>query len=157
MDNGFWARVDIRGEDECWPWTRTPSQKYGKYNLMTDDGWKLVSAHRMAYELANGSIPNGMYVCHSCDNPRCCNPAHLWTGTNSDNQIDSVAKGRFRGGPPISRCGTEHHSNKLSEAQVFDIRREFDSGASQRDLVAKYGVNKSMIHKIVRRLSWKHL
>lgn len=80
---------------ECWEWQGAISAKgYGRltYNQ------KRLSAHRVAYELYRGEIPNGFLVCHLCDNPRCCNPHHLWLGTAKENTQDAIAKGRLK--PP---------------------------------------------------------
>jgi hypothetical protein len=87
----FWDWVEVGAEDQCWPWRRSVTPKgYGQAYL--DGGQK--RAHRVAYRLRHGFIPPGLHVCHSCDNPRCCNPAHLWVGTNADNMRDKARKGR---------------------------------------------------------------
>lgn len=89
-------RIDrSAGADECWPYmgARLPSG-YGYVNLRQNGN---AYAHRLAFEQAVGPIPDGMYVCHRCDNPPCCNPAHLFLGTPSENCQDKVAKGRARG------------------------------------------------------------
>ena len=90
----FWAAVDRRSEIECWPWKKGKFRNgYGQFN----ESWKPTVnnvAHRMAFFFAKGPIPSGMFVCHSCDNPGCCNPAHLWLGTPRDNVQDMIAKGR---------------------------------------------------------------
>jgi hypothetical protein len=157
MDTVFWSRVDVLGPDECWNWKRTPSQRYGKYNVRVSGKWALVSAHRYAYQQEHGAIPDGTFVCHSCDNPRCCNPAHLWVGTNSDNQWDSVVKGRHKNNLPPSRIGTGHHSNKLAPCEVLAIRARHASGEAQCALAREYGVVQNAIYKIVHGESWKHL
>lgn len=87
----FWAKVDRRGPDDCWEWTAGCNRKgYGKFSL---DGATRQS-HRISWELANGQIPEGLCVLHRCDNPPCCNPAHLFLGTHADNHADRSLKGR---------------------------------------------------------------
>jgi hypothetical protein len=89
----FWQNVDSSaGIDKCWPWKGRTTKKYGRIDFK-GAAWP---ASRLAYIIANGRIVGGnkMYVCHSCDNPPCVNPAHLWLGTAKDNVRDMVAKGR---------------------------------------------------------------
>lgn len=86
----FWSRVDNTGE--CWLWTGSQRDGYGR--LLFQGRFKL--AHRVAWELTNGPIPDGLYVCHTCDNPPCVRPAHLFVGSQQDNLNDMVAKGRSR-------------------------------------------------------------
>jgi HNH endonuclease len=87
----IWRRVDKSGD--CWLWQGSIDHRgYGQINAGGDRGTKLV--HRLVYEDANGPIPAGRYVCHTCDNPQCVNPAHLWCGTSRDNALDMIAKGR---------------------------------------------------------------
>src|SRR5262245_2521405 len=85
----FWPKVDVRGPDECWPWIAGKGAGYGSFWL---DG-RNVTAHRVAFFLANGKWPDP-FGCHSCDNHPCCNPAHIFEGTQWDNDMDRVAKGR---------------------------------------------------------------
>jgi hypothetical protein len=93
----FWKKVDQSGgPDACWVWTagRGGTMGYGSFQMGTYRNTHHVRAHRMAWELTNGPIPAGKYVCHRCDNPPCCNPAHLFLGTQGDNLRDMYAKGR---------------------------------------------------------------
>jgi hypothetical protein len=90
---GFWHRVDMRAEDECWEWQGPRLPKgYGYLSARGRAGCEY--AHRIAWEITNGAIPAGVFVLHHCDNPPCCNPAHLWLGTSGDNNRDAVRKGR---------------------------------------------------------------
>lgn len=87
----FWAKVDRRGPDECWPWTGATQQTgYGRFRV---DG-RLQGAHRVAYVLTHGHLRPGAHVLHRCDTPGCCNPSHLFLGTHADNMADKEAKGR---------------------------------------------------------------
>lgn len=88
----FWSKVDKSGgSDSCWPWTAGQSRGYG---VIGHDGKSLV-ASRVAYELTKGVIPSGMLACHTCDNPLCCNPDHIFVGEHQDNMDDRMAKGRY--------------------------------------------------------------
>lgn len=90
----FWRKVDKSGE--CWVWTGCRHVAgYGRFNTQDAQWSGVVYAHRMAWELTHGPIPPGLHVLHRCDNPPCCNPEHLWLGTNADNHADKVQKGRL--------------------------------------------------------------
>ena len=97
IEERFWKRVDKNGE--CWNWThRKTRDGYGyvkKFNTVTGR-WSYTYVHRLSWELANGPIPDGLFVCHHCDNPSCVRPSHLFVGTHLDNMKDRSAKGRTR-------------------------------------------------------------
>jgi hypothetical protein len=92
----FWARVRCGNPDECWPWQGAKSdQGYGR---VSGFGLRNVGAHRIAFGLTHGwDAISAVFVLHRCDNPPCCNPAHLFAGTAQDNALDMVAKGRDKG------------------------------------------------------------
>jgi len=85
LEKRFWAKVDIRGEDECWNWKGY--RKKDGYGLFQSSGFAALT-HRFSYELEVGPIPDGLIICHKCDNPSCVNPNHLYAGTSSDNNHD---------------------------------------------------------------------
>lgn len=90
----LWAKVDKSGGDDvCWEWQAKSVISSLNYGAINVDG-KITVAHRVAWRLVNGEIPDGLFVCHKCDNPKCCNPNHLFLGTCSDNINDMCAKGR---------------------------------------------------------------
>jgi len=144
----FWSRVQVQGPADCWEWTGDIRVKYGRLSL-----WSVhYSVHRIAYFLSTGIDPKSNHVCHTCDNPTCCNPAHLWLGTTQNNTQDKVDKGRC-----ANNKGTKNPAVKLTEAKVRRIRIEFSKGMNQCALGRKYGVTHQMIHRIVKRKNWIHI
>jgi hypothetical protein len=138
----FWTNVDTTaGPDSCWPWTASlMGWGYGQMSV----GGKPQRANRLAWELTHGPILNSLCVLHACDNPSCCNPAHLFLGTSADNMADMARKERSR-------------STKLTAAQVVQIRLDADSGSPHALLALRYGVSRPAISYAVRRDTWKHV
>lgn len=150
----FWEKVDrSAGPESCWLFQGARNASgYGV--LHRSDGTRL--AHRVAYELTNGPIPDGLHLCHSCDNPPCCNPSHVSPGTDQDNSDDRHARGRAT--PPPLMVGERGTNAKLTAEQVIAIRAAFDSGeATLKDLQERYGRSHGCIYLIVKRVNWKHL
>lgn len=148
----FWSFVAVGSKDDCWIWTgRKHSGGYG--SLMIDGQW--LTSHRLAYELTHGQIPTGMYICHRCNNPPCCNPAHLYAGTAKDNADDCMRAGRFSRAPRF--YGERHPASKLTAETVDRIRDIYAAGqCSQRKLANMFGIVQSQVWRIVHHLSWTH-
>lgn len=143
----FWSRVSNGAPDECWEWQGATNGRYGKFavKIRGTRRSRMFYAHRKAWELANDErVPPGMEVCHSCDNPMCCNPAHLWVGTRKQNMEDMVAKGR-------NQAGEGHHRARVSDAEVDQIRLlANDPEMTGRSLAARFGVSPTTVSRIVR-------
>ena len=146
----FWEKVDRTG-DGCWLWLR--ARAVAGYGVFANPGGERL-AHRLAYELTFGPIPAGMFVCHHCDNPPCCNPAHLFLGDNQANMRDASQKGRIV--IPLHQ-GTEQWLAKLNVDAVREIRRRAAMGETQDSIAARFGVSQAGIWRIVHRKSWSHV
>ncbi|MBX3048618.1 MAG: HNH endonuclease [Anaerolineales bacterium] len=143
----FWSKVQIGPETECWNWTAsTQSKGYGSFGI---GGGKTALAHRVAYQLTKGPIPEGLLVRHHCDNRICCNPAHLETGTIADNNRDAVLRGRTAKGERNGRA-------KLSMEQVAEIRRlRNEESLKISELAQAYKMHPKSISNIVKERYWK--
>jgi hypothetical protein len=149
----FWEKVDVRGPDECWEWTAARHlQGYGRFWIGSHAEGKTHRAHRVAWELENGPVPDGLDVCHHCDNPPCCNPRHLWLGTNQDNLRDCSAKGRAY---KPTWWGEQVGSSKLTLEQVREIRRMAHLGLTRREIAACFGVAKTTVTNIINGETWR--
>lgn len=139
----FEAFVERIPEAGCWIWTGTVTRHgYGQIAVNR----RPVSAHRYAYSIAFGSIPNGLCVCHRCDVRACVNPAHLFLGTNMENMRDKMAKGRH-----VSSVGERNGNAKLTNEQVLAIRSD---SRSLREIAADYGVVDTTISHIKTGRNW---
>jgi hypothetical protein len=149
----FWRRVDKTGD--CWLWTNSfyPTG-YGHLRF----GGKSTYAHRVAWELTNGPIPAGLFVCHKCDNPPCCNPAHLFLGTPAENAHDRDTKrrGYFSRPGRVFPDGQVCRIAKLTADQVAQIRYFYGRGlARQLELSKIFGVANQTISAIIHGVTWK--
>ena len=132
----------------CIEWTGSSESKgYGQIRI---DG-KLVKAHRFAWEIANGPIPAGMLVLHSCDNPRCVNPDHLRVGTHVDNMADMDARNRRVNN---QNKGVDCPAAKITEDDVRAIRQDT---RRQIDIAKDYGISQPVVSKIKLKQAWKHV
>lgn len=153
----FWEKV--KKSDGCWLWTASLSA--GRYGEMNDRKRGHIKAHRLSWELHNGSIPDGLEVCHKCDNTLCVRPDHLFLGSHDDNMQDMMRKGRHR---VVPKYGSSNPMAKLTESQVAEIRRLYDSDGvhtkaysgdfSQSKLAKRFGVSRAAISLIVERKVW---
>jgi hypothetical protein len=147
----FWSRVEIGSEDQCWNWTGGKTQK--GYGVCENIKRGVRSAHRAAWTLIYGPIKKGLSVLHHCDNPPCCNPLHLFVGTNNDNIQDMVSKGRhgmFQANPE------SHPRAKLTWPKVKEIRRLYAAGAAgYENLGKRYGVSQATTWAIVKHKTWR--
>lgn len=143
----FWAKVDVRGPDDCWLWKAGKSKSgYGSFQWQG----KVVSAHRMALTFHNGSpLPSGREhpVCHRCDVELCCNPAHLYLGTPKQNTADIIQRGRRQ----VVRKGSAAPFAKFTDEQVREIRRLHAEGWSYPRLGERFGMHPQNIGRICRR------
>lgn len=154
LEERFWSKVDRSGgPDACWLWTASVFRKRGGYGQFSMPGGRVVKAHRLAYELEIGE-PGKLFVCHECDTPRCCNPRHLFLGTNADNIADMDRKGRRRS---HSYRGEGHHQAKLSEKDILAIRERASAGETGKAIAADFGISGVHANRIIRRDVWKHL
>ena len=146
----FWAKVDIRGDNECWEWKARAIFEggYGQFNLKG----KATKAHRISAHLAGMNI-NGLVVCHKCDNPACVNPLHLFVGTAADNMRDRDLKGRGN-----QASGERSGRSKKTELQVLEIRELYaQGGGSLQELADRYNTSRSRIRRIIERKAWAYL
>lgn len=138
--------------DGCWIWHGVRSKSnYGRFCLGGDDKISSINAQRVAWIYAFGVFDGSLFVCHTCDNPPCVNPAHLFLGTNEDNIHDKVRKGRARGG---SLCGERNASAKITAEIAARIRERGAAGERQRDIASSYGLRQQHVSEILRGLYW---
>lgn len=147
----FWAKVKRGDPNECWEWTAS-GVRFGHGTFRV--GKRKVLSHRFAYELAYGAIPDGMCVCHSCDNPKCVNPAHLWIGTKADNNIDMAKKGRAKLAG-VRQRGERNGFSKLTQIDVLEIRRRHsEENVTLAELGREFGIAETTVCGIVKRRNW---
>lgn len=179
----FWSHVRIAGDDECWEWRAARDDNgYGRCGFMG----KTLLTHRVAFLISNGFLIDEMFVCHSCDNPPCCNPKHLFLGTHADNMQDMVSKGRdvFHQHPELIRRGERHwtkiHPERVARGEKCSILKHPELYRGEKHGMAKltekevleireqpkekiqiladrYNVSAPTVEAIRYRRLWKHI
>lgn len=151
-------RIRIRFEskviksDGCWGWNGHLN-KNGYTCLISGcrgKGFKERYGHRISWLLFRGEIPEGKVICHSCDNPKCTNPDHLWLGTHQENLKDMQLKQR-------GNLGTNHGNSILDDEDVREIRKMYDNGIKVTNIMEIFKLGRAHIHLIGKRKSWKHV
>jgi len=160
----FLSRIDIGHPDACWEWQKMRRAGYGRVR----SGTRMWEAHRVAWEVHFGDeIPAKLHVCHSCDNPACCNPSHLWLGTSADNMGDRERKGRgrqpsgdnhrSRKHPETVLRGSQHGMARLSEKDIPGIRLMRARGNTWQSIGDAYGVGMNTVRNVCIGRTWKHV
>jgi hypothetical protein len=144
----FWRLVEKKNPDECWPWKGT-KHRYGGFRI-----WDRIElAHRVAFMLTFGSIPDGKCVCHTCDNGFCCNPKHLWIGTHLENMRDMTKKGRTKA--PDNRG--RRHPLKYSIEFVKSLRDDYyNRGWTAKELAQKHKITFQALRGLIYSKHYYH-
>ena len=139
----FWRLVGVKGEDDCWEWKGDRNDGYGVFQF---EG-RIFGAHELALSFTTGEKRHPeLDTCHSCDNPPCCNPAHLRFDTRAGNVADMVARDR-----------ASKHQRKLTDEQIVLLRERRALGAKQKDLAEQFGITDGQVSMIVRGIRWPHV
>lgn len=147
----FWSYV--KKTPQCWIWIGGHNRLYGAFRY----NGRAQHSHRVSWQLHYGPVPDGLFVCHKCDNPPCVKPDHLFLGTASENNWDKAKKGRCKNG---NRKGEKHPLSKYSNEQILEIRRlykPYSHDFNQYTLAKMFGVSRASIGLIVTRKEWAHI
>lgn len=147
LTSRYWEYVDVKNEEECWEWIGTKTA--AGYGVIYWEN-QLRYAHRLSLEFDGRPVPSRWHACHTCDNPPCVNPKHLFPGTPHENVKDKVSKGRHI-------YGENHPNSKLSDTDVLEIRKLASEGVWQSDLAKQFNVHHSHISDIVAGLKRRDL
>lgn len=153
IEERLYSKIKINTYSGCWEWMGTTRNGYGRITVgsRTDGSRRTEAAHRLSYILKYGEIPEGMEVCHRCDNRKCINPDHLFLGTRQDNINDREKKGRN-----ITFSGESNPMSKLTQKDVIRLRqRKARENISYEKLAKEYGVNKRTVIDAIKGKNWK--
>lgn len=142
----FMAKFTV-SDNGCWQWKDGKTERYPSFTYNQTNH----HAHRVSYMLFKGDIPEGLCVCHSCDNPKCVNPRHLFLGTMGDNLRDMFRKGRR------NICGENHTNNKLTTEQVLSIRKMAKDNKPTKEIAKEFNISTTNVNLIIRGAGWRHL
>ncbi|MDQ5821233.1 MAG: HNH endonuclease [Actinomycetota bacterium] len=143
----FWRQVERRGADECWPWAGyRDADGYGVLSAWPTQ----LRAHRFSYELANGPLPPGLCARHRCDNPPCCNPAHLEAGTSIDNNRDKTERGR-------NATGEQHGMARYTVEQIREVKRLLAAGVARAQISEQTGVRETTVATVALGRQWREV
>lgn len=136
----FWSLINKSHESECWIWLGGVNNKgYGQFRL----NGRLYMSHRLAYSLSKSEIPRGLFLCHKCDTPKCCNPSHMFIGTQSDNMIDRVVKNR--------------QPNLVLTPEIVKEIRRLSASYMPGQISKKLNISLTLVKKVFYNESWKHV
>jgi len=158
ISSRFWSKVSIGEENECWEWQAAMYR--GGYGAFRGRDGRMSTAHRTAYQLEKGEIPERYVIYHSCDNRKCVNPSHLFCGTQQDNIDDMWKKGRAATGKQlnhVSQAGEFNHAARITREQALMVLYLYRHGYAQADIACQTDVSRSNVWCIVHRRSWIHL
>lgn len=153
--NWFVSSLDKK-ENDCWEWSGC--RVNGKYGLMVYNGGVILTHRYALTHMLKKDIPKDIYVLHSCNNPPCCNPAHLREGTHQENMTQRNTEGRLAMGKEHGDKvrGEKQGGSKLTETQVIELRKNTEN-LSQNALADKYNVSRWNVRRIQQGISWKHV
>jgi len=147
----FWSKVEIRGDNDCWWWSGGKHvDGYGWFYA----GGLSIRTNRFSWTVINGEIPDGLLVCHHCDNPSCVNPRHLFLGTNSDNMRDMNRKNRRN---QVNVRGEDVGTSKLKSGEVALIKILIKRGIDKKEISKMFKVSSATIYMISKKTIWKHI
>lgn len=149
----FWAKVQLAGQDQCWLWQGAADKwGYGRFGFYIVGVKKQVLATRFSYTITKGPVPNGELVLHSCDNPACVNPNHLYAGTHNKNMEDMKVKGRA-----YKPLGEKNANAKLIADDVLLIIKLGENGLKPKEIAPRFGVSRRCVEQIILRKRWAWL
>ena len=158
----YWNKINVPEDwkdhpEKCWLWITGKGgngQVYGTFTIKSKTYHKSFRSNRFMYENCYGPIPNGILVCHHCDDPSCCNPLHLFLGTNQDNTTDMISKGRN-----IIVVGSDVGTSILIEENIVDIITNTLNGIykNQQQILQKYGISDTELRRIINGKRWTHV